>query len=142
MFKENKLKKIIAIMGIILSIVFAVLAMEVDVPSTTISYYSLKEYVGGDAYNYQIEASLRAGEISGAMAQEAIYYACAGVLFVFSTFALASELDKMNLSKLSKKKKSKEDNDEAKVKDDIEILSNDSIDIIQTNDADLSVQDN
>ena len=36
-------------------------------------YSSIDEYVGGDAYNYIIGASLVAGRISGAMTMKAIY---------------------------------------------------------------------
>lgn len=36
-------------------------------------YSSIDEYVGGDAYNYIIGATLVAGKITGAMATQAIY---------------------------------------------------------------------
>ena len=49
------------------------------------------EYVGGDAYNYIIEASLRGGEIAGAKTAKAIYFAAAGILFVLSISFLTSD---------------------------------------------------
>lgn len=39
------------------------------------------EYVGGDAYNYQMEASLKAGWVSGVMALKAITISSGVVLF-------------------------------------------------------------
>ena len=60
------------------------------VPSKELTTYSfmadegysvIEEYVGGDAYNYIIGASLVGGEIAGAKAQKAIY-TVAGLLFI------------------------------------------------------------
>lgn len=39
------------------------------------------EYVGGDAYNYQMEASLTAGWVSGVMAFKGIMIASGAILF-------------------------------------------------------------
>jgi hypothetical protein len=47
-----------------------------------------KKYVGGDAYNYQIEASLRGGEIAGAMVAKAVYLTGGLILFFGSSIAL------------------------------------------------------
>lgn len=47
------------------------------------------KYVGGDAYNYQMEASLKAGYISGIMAMKAITYTGGFLLLFFSQFAYA-----------------------------------------------------
>lgn len=41
-----------------------------------------EEYVGGDAYNYQMEASLKAGYMGGVLAMKSITFA--GVYFCFS----------------------------------------------------------
>lgn len=43
-----------------------------------------EEYVGGDAYNYQMEASLKAGYMSGVMAMKSISVA-SGILLFFIT---------------------------------------------------------
>lgn len=44
-------------------------------------YSVIEEYVGGDAYNYIIGASLVGGEIAGAKAQKAVY-TVAGLAFI------------------------------------------------------------
>ncbi|MBQ9324590.1 MAG: hypothetical protein IJ246_02345 [Clostridia bacterium] len=44
----------------------------------------MKEYVGGDAYNYIIEAALRGGEIAGAKIIKAVYFAAAGIITILS----------------------------------------------------------
>ena len=49
------------------------------------------EYVGGDAYNYIVEASLRGGEISGALTAKAIYFGIAGILLILSLSFLDSD---------------------------------------------------
>lgn len=76
--------------GYVLSLVFLILGISAYVPSKTIpmGYYhsGYTEYVGGDAYNIMIEASLRAGEISGGEAKKAVFYAASGILF-FLTLA-------------------------------------------------------
>ena len=43
-----------------------------------------EEYVGGDAYNYQMEASLKAGYMSGVLAMKSITFV-AGILLFFLT---------------------------------------------------------
>ncbi len=72
------------------------------IPQKRINLYSYgdsgyTEYVGGDAYNIQIEASLRGGQISGAKAAKSVYISCSALLFVFS------------LSLLTKREQSVED---------------------------------
>ena len=52
------------------------------------------EYVGGDAYNYIIEAALRGGEISGAKTAKAIYFAASGIMFVLSVSLCGTEYEK------------------------------------------------
>jgi hypothetical protein len=49
--------------------------------------YGANKYVGGDAYNYQIEASIRAGEIAGAKATRAIFLVGGTMLFGISLIA-------------------------------------------------------
>ncbi|MGN1020942.1 MAG: hypothetical protein ACI4O7_11315 [Aristaeellaceae bacterium] len=88
------MKKIAGIVGIILACVFVFMAMRTTVPDKYISSYGankMTEYVGGDAYNFIIEASLRGGEIAGAQITRAIYYAVAALLGVISLACLASD---------------------------------------------------
>ena len=46
-------------------------------------YSSIDEYVGGDAYNYIIGASLVAGKISGAMTAKAICFVAGAICICF-----------------------------------------------------------
>lgn len=46
-----------------------------------------EEYVGGDAYNYQMEASLKAGYISGVLAMKSITVVSGILLFFISLYS-------------------------------------------------------
>jgi len=88
------MKKVAGIVGIILAAILLVLGFVSTTPDKYISSYGdnkMYEYVGGDAYNYIIEASLRGGEIAGAKAAKAIYFAAAGILFVLSLSFLTTD---------------------------------------------------
>lgn len=90
------MKKLVSMIGLALAILFALLAYQTEIPDKYISswgYKAMHEYVGGDAYNYIIEASLRGGEISGAYTQRAIYYAAAAVLGLISLLGLVDKSD-------------------------------------------------
>lgn len=91
------MKKAAGIIGLILAIGFVVLGFTTTIPDKYISSYGsnkMTEYVGGDAYNFIIEASLRGGEISGALTAKAIYFAAAAVLAVISlSFLNSSDAD-------------------------------------------------
>lgn len=65
----NALMLIVMIVGAILLII----GINYKIPSREFSFYDLKKYVGGDAYNAIIEASIRGGEISGAKICKALY---------------------------------------------------------------------
>ncbi|MBQ8324491.1 MAG: hypothetical protein IJX82_05020 [Clostridia bacterium] len=77
---------------ILIGIVLLVVGLVLEVPSDELSYYGtsdrskIEEYVGGDAYNYIIGASLVGSQIAGRMIQKAIYTAvgaliiCLGIL--------------------------------------------------------------
>lgn len=87
-------KKTAGIVGIIVAIVLLILAFSSTTPDKYIKSYGenkMYEYVGGDAYNYIIEASLRGGEIAGAKAVKAIYIAASGILFILSLSFLTSD---------------------------------------------------
>ena len=88
------MKKAAGIVGIILAAVLLVLGFVSTTPDKYIKSYGddkMYEYVGGDAYNYIIEASLRGGEIAGAKTAKAIYFAAAGILFVLSLSFLTTD---------------------------------------------------
>ena len=52
------------------------------------------EYVGGDAYNFLIEASIRGGEIAGARTARAVYLSVGALTITVGAVAFGSELDK------------------------------------------------
>lgn len=88
--KENMKKELIILLGLCLCIVFFAAAFCIKIPEYElgrigfIGDYDVKEYVGGDAYNYMIEASLRGGKIAGAMISKTICFAVSGI-FLFLT---------------------------------------------------------
>ena len=45
------------------------------------------QYVGGDAYNYQVEATLKAGYMAGVLAMKAITFVGGILLFFISVYA-------------------------------------------------------
>lgn len=96
---ENK-KRGAALAVIIVGIALIAAGLIIAVPGDRLTTYEslggsdgysyIREYVGGDAYNYIMGASLVAGHISGAMAMKAVFIAvgalvaCMGLLaFVF-----------------------------------------------------------
>lgn len=86
-------KLLVCLMGWILSLSLLVAGMCVDVPSKSISFSSYTqngytEYVGGDAYNFIIEAGLRSGFIAGRLTQQAVYYAAAAIVFMLTLLLL------------------------------------------------------
>ena len=89
-------RRTVSILGFIIAALFLVAAFIIKVPNKYISYYSSMddgyvEYVGGDAYNYIIEAALRGGEIAGAKTSKAIFFASAGIITVISLFGLVDQ---------------------------------------------------
>ena len=58
------------------------------IPSRDFSFREIEKYVGGDAYNAQIEAAIRGGEIAGAKAAKAIYVCGGLVLSAISSFKI------------------------------------------------------
>ena len=88
------MKRIAGIVGMVLSVLFVILAFSTVIPDKYISSYGadrMLEYVGGDAYNFIIEASLRGGEIAGAKTARAVYFAASAVLTVISLYFLAPD---------------------------------------------------
>ncbi len=83
------------VFGIIIAIAMIIFSIAFPIPEKhlrTSSYAynnswkdeSGEEYVGGDAYNYQMEASLKAGYMSGVLALKAIFLV-GGILLFFLT---------------------------------------------------------
>lgn len=91
------LKKAISLAVCVAGIILILAGLFISVPGTELTTYqsldgkksdysdtkysSIEEYVGGDAYNYIIGASLVGGKIAGAKAQKAIFIS-AGLLIV------------------------------------------------------------
>ena len=88
------MKQAFSIIGIIVGAILIIMSLTVEVPSKKIDTGFLgyggdyTEYVGGDAYNFQIEASLRGGQIAGARAEKAIYLTGGLMVLVGSLIAL------------------------------------------------------
>lgn len=80
-----------------IGVLLVCIGLFMPVPSKELTTYSfmadegysvIEEYVGGDAYNYIIGASLIGGEIAGTKAQKAIF-TVAGLLFICTSMVLA-----------------------------------------------------
>ena len=75
------MKKKISIFVILIGAILFITGLFTQIPSTKLTTYELlgdeysviEEYVGGDAYNYIIGASLVGGEIAGAKTQKAVF---------------------------------------------------------------------
>ena len=85
------------ILGIIVALALIVFGLAYPVPEKYVSVSSSSsaydssweenrgaEYIGGDCYNYQIEASLKAGYLTGVLAMKAITFV-GGLLLFFLT---------------------------------------------------------
>ena len=79
-----------------IGVLLVCIGLFMPVPSKELTTYSfmadegysvIEEYVGGDAYNYIIGASLVGGEIAGTKAQKAIY-TVAGLFFICTGIVL------------------------------------------------------
>lgn len=87
---------VIGVICIIIGCIFFLDASLTEIPDKEIDTYAIlgldggdyTEYVGGDAYNLMIEASLRAGIIAGKTVQKAIY-TVSGVVFFVAGIVLA-----------------------------------------------------
>lgn len=93
------------IIGVVLALGLILFGCLFKIPSKKISISSYKgadwsadtgtEYVGGDAYNYQMEASLKAGWVSGTMAVKAITIS-SGVILLVICFIADTKLREMS----------------------------------------------
>ena len=82
-------KRAVGYIGLIIAAILLCFGIFTKIPEKEISFYNFDgngytEYVGGDAYNIQIEASLRGGEIAGAKTAKAVFISSASIIFVIS----------------------------------------------------------
>ncbi len=81
---------IMAVILIAFGVAYPVPKKYVDVSSNSTAYHSSwsknigAEYLGGDCYNYQVEASLKAGYLTGVLAMKSITFV-GGLLLLFLT---------------------------------------------------------
>lgn len=94
--KKHSGVKYSTVIGLVAAALLIAAGIFISLPSKRLSvssynYYpkwtdkSGVEYVGGDAYNYQMEASLKAGYVSGVMAMKAVFIG-SGVILLCVTF--------------------------------------------------------
>lgn len=76
---SKKVIMTIATIVIIAGLILLIVGIKYDVPNRKFSFRTLEEYVGGDAYNAMIEASIRGGEIAAAKTSKTIYI-CSGTI--------------------------------------------------------------
>ncbi len=82
-------KMILPILIVIVGVILFIIGLNYEIPKRTFSFVTLKEYVGGDAYNAMIEASIRGGEIAAAKISKTIYI-CSGILTTVIGLAIAT----------------------------------------------------
>ncbi|MGN0670469.1 MAG: hypothetical protein ACI4JZ_07955 [Oscillospiraceae bacterium] len=89
---------VLAFALILFGILFQIPSKKISISSYITPDWSIdagKEYVGGDAYNYQMEASLKAGWVSGAMAVKAITIS-SGIILLVICFVADTKLREMS----------------------------------------------
>ena len=88
--------KLITVFGMIVGGILILASFFVSVPKRELS--NPPKYIGGDAYNYQIEASILGGEIAGAKTTKALYLIGGIVLFFGSliSFKFSNEFSSQN----------------------------------------------
>ena len=74
----------------LIGIFLVVVGVFYPIPNREFSFYGITEYVGGDAYNATIEASIRAGEIAGAQTAKTLYICGGLILAAISIFNIQS----------------------------------------------------
>jgi hypothetical protein len=89
-----KKRKSAAIVGMILAVIMIAAGFILKIPDAEISFFGSREnggyeeYVGGDAYNFIIEAALRSGEIAGRTTAKTILICNGLILFMICWLAL------------------------------------------------------
>ena len=100
--RKGRNMRALQVLGIIIAIALIIFGLAYPVPekyvyvsSSSSAYYSTwdenrgAEYLGGDAYNYQIEASLKAGYTSGVLVMKSITFVGGLLLFFIVAFSHA-----------------------------------------------------
>ena len=121
------MKKKISISVIVIGAILFIVGLFTQIPSKELTTYKLledeysviEEYVGGDAYNYIIGASLVGGEIAGAKTQKAVFISVGLLIICLGLCLLAF---------------SKENTDEVTLK---ETAENEIISDAEVNEADV-----
>lgn len=103
------MKKILAIIGIVLGLIFIGIGFFEKVPAEHLFWGTVDEYVGGDAYNYIIAAAMRGGRISGQMTSNAIYINSGTIIAIYSAFKLADALKRDKQDSIPAKNESSSD---------------------------------
>ena len=106
------------ILGILAAIVLVVVGLSLELPAKHVSVSSSSsayymdwskntgaEYLGGDCYNYIVEASLKAGYMSGLMTVKAIAVIGGVLLFFLSLFSLTNCRDTKKMVQAIKEQK-------------------------------------
>jgi ribosomal protein L40E len=109
--------KLITVFGMIVGGILIVASFFVSVPKRELS--NPPKYIGGDAYNYQIEASILGGEIAGAKTTKALYL-IGGIVLLFGSlisFKFSDELSSQNylLQNIANKIKDTDNNNSGKI---------------------------
>ena len=95
--------KMFSVIGIVIGLLFAIIGLTTTVPDDIIQTGTFargnreqggyQEYVGGDAYNFIIEASIRGGEIAGGRTARATYLTGGVIMITGSLISLGASLD-------------------------------------------------
>ena len=105
-------KKVASVVVILVGAALIVAGIAVAVPGDHLTtwpllddgYSYIREYVGGDAYNYIIGASLVAGHISGTLTMKAVFIAAGAIAACIGLLSLASSPAKADVEKPSGKR--------------------------------------
>ena len=90
-------RKFVGIVGLLVAIALLVAGFCIAVPDKYIPSWKdldeggMEEYVGGDAYNFIIEAGLRGGEIAGATISKAVCFAASGIALILALYAFCGK---------------------------------------------------
>lgn len=93
------MKKAIGTVILLIGIVFMIVGFSVEIPDRYINSWRMEEYVGGDAYNFIIEANLRGNEISAAENRKTVFISTGALMICVGLSVFA----------FSKREKTKED---------------------------------
>lgn len=79
------------IVGMIAGIILVIIGLSVMVNAPSSYIFNPEKYIQGDAYNFQIEASIKGGQIAGAMTAGSIYLT-GGLILFFGSFIMLGVL--------------------------------------------------